>query len=147
MSQQLSWSREGETLKLSGELDQDLLNPLWDKRHDAMQGVTLIDLTDVRRVDTAGVALLAHLVAVGKKQGTSVMARAIMSLPLPNSIICLRTSCLVNIFSALLPKALTVSSSGLFACLRRRHFALRCWACFHYQMIKNPWKIMKSRQC
>lgn len=26
MSQQLSWSREGETLKLSGELDQDLLN-------------------------------------------------------------------------------------------------------------------------
>ena len=41
MSQQLSWSREGETLKLSGELDQDLLNPLWDKRHDAMQGVTL----------------------------------------------------------------------------------------------------------
>jgi phospholipid transport system transporter-binding protein len=49
MSQQLSWSREGETLKLSGELDQDLLNPLWDKRHEAMQGVTLIDLTDVTR--------------------------------------------------------------------------------------------------
>ncbi|HDR2357315.1 TPA: lipid asymmetry maintenance protein MlaB [Enterobacter kobei] len=72
MSQQLSWSREGETLKLSGELDQDLLNPLWDKRLDAMQGVTLIDLADVTRVDTAGVALLAHLVAVGKKQGTSV---------------------------------------------------------------------------
>ena len=62
MSQQLRWSREGETLK-----------PLWGKRHEAMQGVTLIDLTDVTRVDTAGVALLAHLVAVGKKQGTSVM--------------------------------------------------------------------------
>ncbi|HDT2076326.1 MULTISPECIES: lipid asymmetry maintenance protein MlaB [Enterobacter] len=72
MSQQLSWSREGETLKLSGELDQDLLNPLWDKRHEAMQGVTLIDLTEVTRVDTAGIALLAHLVAVGKKQGQSV---------------------------------------------------------------------------
>jgi phospholipid transport system transporter-binding protein len=69
MSQQLRWSREGETLRLSGELDQDLLNPLWDKRQEAMQGVTLIDLTDVTRVDTAGVALLA----VGKKQGTSVM--------------------------------------------------------------------------
>ena len=69
MSQQLSWSREGETLKLSGELDQDLLNPLWDKRHEAMQGVTVIDLTDVTRVDTAGVALLAHLVAVGKSRG------------------------------------------------------------------------------
>ena len=73
MSQQLCWSREGETLKLSGELDQDLLNPLWDKRHVAMQGVTLIDLSDVSRVDTAGVALLAHLIAEGKKQGLSVM--------------------------------------------------------------------------
>lgn len=75
MSQQLSWSREGETLKLSGELDQDLLNPLWDKRHEAMQGVTVIDLTDVTRVDTAGIALLAHLVAVGKKQRASVTLR------------------------------------------------------------------------
>ncbi len=37
-----------------------------------MQGVTLIDLSGITRVDTAGVALLAHLVAVGKKQGTSV---------------------------------------------------------------------------
>lgn len=72
MSQQLSWSREGETLKLSGELDQDLLNPLWDQRHDAMQGVTLIDLSGITRVDTAGVALLAHLVAEGEKLGASV---------------------------------------------------------------------------
>ncbi|MBE1253243.1 lipid asymmetry maintenance protein MlaB [Enterobacter cloacae] len=72
MSQQLSWSREGEALTLSGELDQDLLNPLWDKRHEAMQGVTLIDLSHVTRVDTAGIALLAHLVAVGKKQGATV---------------------------------------------------------------------------
>ena len=75
MSQQLRWSREGETLRLSGELDQDLLNPLWDKRQEAMQGVTLIDLTEVTRVDTAGVALLAHLIAVGKKQGASVTLR------------------------------------------------------------------------
>ncbi|HIE5389184.1 TPA: lipid asymmetry maintenance protein MlaB [Enterobacter cancerogenus] len=72
MSQQLSWSREGEALKLSGELDQDLLNPLWDKRHEAMQGVSVIDLNGVTRVDTAGVALLAHLVDVGKKQGMRV---------------------------------------------------------------------------
>ena len=69
MSQQLSWSREGETLKLDGELDQDLLNPLWDKRHEVMQGVTLIDLSGVTRVDTAGIAMLVHLVDEGKKQG------------------------------------------------------------------------------
>ncbi|MCS5449252.1 lipid asymmetry maintenance protein MlaB [Enterobacter huaxiensis] len=72
MLQQLSWSREGETLKLTGELDQDLLNPLWDARLNAMQGVTLIDLSGVTRVDTAGIALLVHLVAAGKKQGTQV---------------------------------------------------------------------------
>ena len=68
MSQQLSWARDGETLTLTGELDQDLLNPLWDARHNAMQGVTLIDLHGVMRVDTAGIALLA----TGKKQGSSV---------------------------------------------------------------------------
>lgn len=56
MSQQLSWARDGETLTLTGELDQDLLNPLWDARHNAMQGVTLIDLHGVTRVDTAGIA-------------------------------------------------------------------------------------------
>ena len=50
MQQQLSWSREGETLLLSGELDQDLLNPLWDARNEAMKGVTLIDLSGVSGV-------------------------------------------------------------------------------------------------
>ncbi|MGK3192122.1 lipid asymmetry maintenance protein MlaB [Enterobacter soli] len=72
MQQQLSWSRKGETLLLSGELDQDLLNPLWDARNEAMKGVTLIDLSGVSRVDTAGIALLVHLVAAGKKQGNTV---------------------------------------------------------------------------
>ncbi|MCI1899448.1 MAG: lipid asymmetry maintenance protein MlaB [Enterobacter sp.] len=72
MTQQFSWSREGETLSLLGELDQDLLNPLWDARQKAMKGVAYIDLTNVSRVDTAGIALLVHLVAEGKKQGASV---------------------------------------------------------------------------
>lgn len=72
MTAPLSWSREGERLTLLGELDQDLLNPLWDARDAAMQGVTCIDLHGVTRVDTAGVALLVHLVALGKKQGSNV---------------------------------------------------------------------------
>lgn len=72
MQQQLSWSLEGERLKLSGELDQDVLNPLWEARAEAMQGVTLIDLSGVSRVDTAGIALLVHLVETGKKQGAKV---------------------------------------------------------------------------
>ena len=72
MMSQLSWSREGETLLLTGELDQDYLNSLWDARHEAMQGVSCIDLGGISRVDTAGVALLVHLVELGKKQGTDV---------------------------------------------------------------------------
>ena len=72
MTQPFSWSREGDKLALSGELDQDLLNPLWDARHEAMQGVALIDLSGVTRVDTSGVALLGHLVAEGKKHGRAV---------------------------------------------------------------------------
>ncbi|OUG67226.1 anti-sigma factor antagonist, partial [Klebsiella variicola] len=32
MTGQLSWTREGETLALHGELDQDLLVPLWEAR-------------------------------------------------------------------------------------------------------------------
>jgi len=72
MTQPLSWIRDGEKLLLSGELDQDYLNPLWDARDQAMQGVTCIDLGGISRVDTAGIALLAHLVAAGKKQGLQV---------------------------------------------------------------------------
>lgn len=29
MAQHLSWTRDGERLALQGELDQDVLNPLW----------------------------------------------------------------------------------------------------------------------
>lgn len=72
MTAQLSWSRDGDRLALLGELDQDVLNPLWDARIDVMKGVSCIDLHGVTRVDTAGVALLVHLVALGKKQGSSV---------------------------------------------------------------------------
>ncbi|MTH45682.1 lipid asymmetry maintenance protein MlaB [Intestinirhabdus alba] len=72
MTQSLSWTREGDRLALAGELDQDVLKPLWDARREAMQGVTTIDLSRIVRVDTGGLALLLHLVEQGKKQGNSV---------------------------------------------------------------------------
>ncbi|SEL51529.1 phospholipid transport system transporter-binding protein [Kosakonia sacchari] len=72
MTPQLSWSRDGENLTLQGELDQDVLNPLYNARVEAMKGVTCIDLQGVTRVDTAGVALLIHLIAEGKKQGAAI---------------------------------------------------------------------------
>ena len=66
MSGQLSWTREGETLALHGELDQDLLVPLWEAR---AQGTAIIDLSQTTRVDTAGLALLVHFVALIRRQG------------------------------------------------------------------------------
>ena len=69
MSGQLSWTREGETLALHGELDQDLLVPLWEARAQATAGTAIIDLSQTTRVDTAGLALLVHFVARIRRQG------------------------------------------------------------------------------
>ena len=73
MTQSLTWMREGDKLVLVGELDQDVLNPLWDARVEAMKGVTCIDLSQVSRVDTGGLALLVHLIDQGKRQGNRVV--------------------------------------------------------------------------
>jgi phospholipid transport system transporter-binding protein len=73
MTQSLAWAREGDKLLLVGELDQDVLNPLWDARVEAMKGVTCIDLSQVFRVDTGGLALLVHLIDQGKRQGNRVV--------------------------------------------------------------------------
>ncbi len=49
MTPQLTWTREADTLVLAGELDQDVLAPLWDARVEAMNGVTRIDLSQISR--------------------------------------------------------------------------------------------------
>ncbi|MDA8492721.1 lipid asymmetry maintenance protein MlaB [Kluyvera georgiana] len=72
MAEQLSWTRDGERLMLRGELDQDFLVPLWDARNEATQGVSVIDLNGLSRVDTAGLALLVHLVDLIRSQGRKV---------------------------------------------------------------------------
>lgn len=72
MTEQLSWTRDGDRLALHGELDQDFLVPLWDARKEATLGVSVIDLSDLRRVDTAGLALLVHLVELIRSQGRTV---------------------------------------------------------------------------
>ncbi|ROP58060.1 phospholipid transport system transporter-binding protein [Enterobacter sp. BIGb0383] len=72
MPMQLNWTRDGERLALQGELDQDTLNGLWDVREQAIQGVSVIDLSEVSRVDTAGLALLIHLADRAKQLGQTV---------------------------------------------------------------------------
>ncbi|MGK9173133.1 lipid asymmetry maintenance protein MlaB [Yokenella regensburgei] len=77
MTAPLSWARDGEKLVVQGEIDQDVLNPLWEARVEAMKGITCIDLNGVTRIDTAGVALLIHLIDLGKKQGHQVSLEGI----------------------------------------------------------------------
>ena len=70
MSESLSWMQTGDTLALSGELDQDVLLPLWEMREEAVKGVTCI-------VDTGGLALLLHLIDLAKKQGNNVTLQGV----------------------------------------------------------------------
>lgn len=72
MTDALRWTCENGLLRLQGELDQDYLVPLWEAREAATQGVETIDLSAVSRVDTAGVALLIHLVDRIRRQGRQV---------------------------------------------------------------------------
>ncbi|MBW7981629.1 lipid asymmetry maintenance protein MlaB [Enterobacillus tribolii] len=62
----LSWQKEGQTLKLSGALDRDSLLALWDTRQSALQGVSLLDVSALQRVDSAGLAMLVHLQNEGR---------------------------------------------------------------------------------
>ena len=72
-----SWMQTGDTLALSGELDQDVLLPLWEMREEAVKGITCIDLSRVSRVDTGGLALLLHLIDLAKKQGNNVTLQGV----------------------------------------------------------------------
>ena len=68
MSGQLSWTREGETLALHGELDQDLLVPLWEARaRDGGNGDHRSQSDHARGY--RGPALLVHFVALIRRQG------------------------------------------------------------------------------
>ncbi len=72
MSALLRWSRQDETLNLEGVLEEETLRELWDARAEASQGLSHIALQSLERVDTAGLALLVHLVAMASASGQSV---------------------------------------------------------------------------
>lgn len=61
MSAELSWQRKESTLSLQGELVHNSLLPLWLQRDQLLQGVERIDLGQLSRVDSAGLALLVQL--------------------------------------------------------------------------------------
>ncbi|MBJ3814859.1 lipid asymmetry maintenance protein MlaB [Shimwellia pseudoproteus] len=69
MSEALQWSLQDDCLMLTGELGSDTLLPLWDAREEVVSRLQRIDLSGVQRVDTGGVALLIHLVALARDLG------------------------------------------------------------------------------
>ncbi|WP_313080761.1 lipid asymmetry maintenance protein MlaB [Atlantibacter sp.] len=72
MADALEWLREEDRLILRGELDQETVVALWEQREAAMAGIEVIDLHALQRVDTSGLALLLHLVDIGRQGGKTV---------------------------------------------------------------------------
>ncbi|STJ52880.1 putative anti-sigma factor antagonist [Escherichia coli] len=131
MSESLSWMQTGDTLALSGELDQDVLLPLWEMREEAVKGITCIDLSRVSRVDTGGLALLLHLIDLAKKQGNNVTLQGVNDkvYTLAKLYNCLLMFCLVKFFRpdmALTACPANLPASRALSDLSARLFAYLC---------------------
>ncbi|MBG6246962.1 MULTISPECIES: lipid asymmetry maintenance protein MlaB [Symbiopectobacterium] len=61
MAEALRWTSQDSTLALSGDLDRDSLLPFWQQRETLLKGKQALDITALKRVDSAGLALLVHL--------------------------------------------------------------------------------------
>ncbi len=72
MANELSWHSQQETLVLQGELDRETLLPLWQQREALLADKTYIDVSQLQRVDSSGLALLVHFRELRSKQGVSL---------------------------------------------------------------------------
>ncbi|MFB6434956.1 MAG: lipid asymmetry maintenance protein MlaB [Candidatus Malihini olakiniferum] len=61
MAEVLRWTSQDSTLSLSGDLDRDSLLPFWQQRKRLLAGKHVLDISALERVDSAGLALLAHV--------------------------------------------------------------------------------------
>ncbi|CAI1173908.1 Probable phospholipid ABC transporter-binding protein mlaB [Serratia proteamaculans] len=61
MTTVLSFESQQQTLILRGELDRETLLPLWEQRETLLADKTVLDVTQLQRVDSSGLALLVHL--------------------------------------------------------------------------------------
>lgn len=72
MSAALSFESEQQTLILRGELDRETLLPLWRQRDALMADKTAIDVAQLQRVDSSGLALLLHLQEEQRQRGVAL---------------------------------------------------------------------------
>ncbi|CAI1022708.1 lipid asymmetry maintenance protein MlaB [Serratia entomophila] len=65
----LSVESQQQTLILRGELDRETLLPLWQQREKLLADKTAIDVAQLQRVDSSGLALLVHLREQQRQRG------------------------------------------------------------------------------
>jgi len=65
----LQWESLPQTLVLKGDLDRETLLPLWQQRHTLLAGKQVLDLAQLGRVDSTGLAMLVHLRDEAEKRG------------------------------------------------------------------------------
>lgn len=79
MSAALSFESQQQTLILRGELDRETLQPLWRQRDALMADKTAIDVAQLQRVDSSGLALLLHLQEEQRQRGVALKFSALPS--------------------------------------------------------------------
>lgn len=72
MSNGLHFESLQQCLILSGCLDRETLLPLWEQRESLLKGVTCVDVAQLERVDSSGLALLVHLRDLAGKHGVEL---------------------------------------------------------------------------
>ena len=72
MSAALSFESQQQTLILRGELDRETLLPLWDQRERLLADKTALDVSQLQRVDSSGLALLVHLRELQRQRGVEL---------------------------------------------------------------------------
>jgi phospholipid transport system transporter-binding protein len=72
MSDALSWISQQHTLVLSGELERETLLPLWQQRATVLADKTVIDVAQLQRVDSSGLAMLLHLCEEQHQHGSEL---------------------------------------------------------------------------
>ncbi|EFE96434.1 lipid asymmetry maintenance protein MlaB [Serratia odorifera] len=72
MAPSLRFDAQQQTLVLSGDLDRETLLPLWQQRETLLAGKTAVDVAQLQRVDSSGLALLVHLRAQQQRQGVEL---------------------------------------------------------------------------
>ncbi|RJF54225.1 lipid asymmetry maintenance protein MlaB [Serratia inhibens] len=72
MSAALSFESQQQTLILRGELDRETLLPLWEQRERLLADKTALDVSQLQRVDSSGLALLVHLRELQRQRGVEL---------------------------------------------------------------------------